>query len=435
MIKNKLVSETSQKVEVPLVGDLGGLNFKDMNSIYNYFLLLIISLALFSCTVDEFQPEPVGEKVPFLAEQLPALQEALQTSGHSLFLAAWNKSTLNDSLTAWEGTPLAILVPSDAAFEAEGYTADKIAGASAGHLDTLLLYLCLQVDLDTIANAQTTGNVKIRSKLTDPVIKEGSNSSDLTPFILPHYIGIEQGRLFVNGKNTGDFTIKRVQHASLLFTGHLFLRPTKDIWTFLQEDGRFTEFVKILTSADAIYATRMPDARMKPWLAVDSTSTSQMIRFISIFAPTDEAFAEAGYTSTALRVLNLKYQSKINTVAYSPYQFMTFLKSDSIISYHSWGMRYLPASAAKANPTVFFSNEMTNEYLGKYILQPIGWKPIEQPIMRVPFEFGEDEAGHVTVKLKNAKEGTDAATMTESDIMTLNGPVHVVDRLFVPEGF
>lgn len=98
-------------------------------------------------------------------------------------------------------------------------------------------------------------------------------------------------------------------------------------------------------------------------------------------------------------------------------------------------MRYFPASSVKPNPTVFSSNELTDDFLGDYILQPLGWKPIEQPIMYVPFNFSKDEQGRVTVRLKTAAEDAEPATIIESDIMTLNGPIHIVDRLFIPKDF
>lgn len=115
---------------------------------YNHLFILLLGALLFSCTTDEFQPDPIGEQVSFEPEQLPTLQEELESSGHSLFLAAWNRSTLSDSLSAWESVPLTILVPSDVAFENAGYTSEFINNARVSLLDSILLYHCLEVNLD-----------------------------------------------------------------------------------------------------------------------------------------------------------------------------------------------------------------------------------------------------------------------------------------------
>ena len=116
------------------------------------------------------------------------------------------------------------------------------------------------------------------------------------------------------------------------------------------------------------------------------------------------------------------------------YDFQPFLKSDSIISYHSlWGRRYFPTDT-RPNPIVFFSNDLKDEILSNYIINT-RYDSDSKPPIKCPFKFSKTSDGQVQIKLKDAKEGTEAATVVESDIMTLNGPIHIVDRLFIPKGF
>src|SRR5690606_36371660 len=119
----------------------------------------------------------------------------------------------------------------------------------------------------------------------------------------------------------------------------------------------------------------------------------------------------------------------------APYNYMTFHKTDSVLTYHhSWARRYYPTDGGSVNPTVFFSNDLTDEFLGDYILQLETSSPNSQPRITCLYTFTR-ENGIIKMRLKNAKEGTEAATVIEQDIMTLNGPLYIVDRLFIPPHF
>jgi len=139
-----------------------------------------------------------------------------------------------------------------------------------------------------------------------------------------------------------------------------------------------------------------------------------------------------------LRKLNDKNISNVGKYLYykdgAPYDYKVFLKSDSILSYHSWAARYYPTqNLSKPNATIFFSNELNNDRLANYVIYP--YLSISVPEYVCPFVFSQREDGKTQIKLKNARESDEAATIIESDIMTLNGPIHVVDRLFIPRNF
>ena len=400
-------------------------------------LLILQCMALFqSCTQNEYMIEPVGEKVPY-TEEKKSITDELSASGMTLFLSAFEKSNLSDSLKSWENTPLTIFVPSDDAFEKVGLNKEAISKMSAKQLDTLLLYHCMVTRFDTSAVKYTAGNIKITTKLNNPNLRTGWN----TPYSYLHYVAINNNNLWINGKLSGIYKVRKTEEADLIYINRFLAKPTQDMWTILEADGRFSLFLKIIKANDLAYSTKsFNDAKMQFTLAVNPTAEYYQanINLLSLFAPTDEAFIKAGYGDIEnLRKLNDKNISNVGKFLYykngAPYNFRAFLKSDSILTYHSWGVQYYPTDS-KSNATIFFSNELNNDHLANYIICPMVLDQ-SKPEYACPFVFSQREDGKTQIKLKNARESDEAATIIESDIMTLNGPIHVVDRLFIPQDF
>lgn len=257
--------------------------------------------------------------------------------------------------------------------------------------------------------------------------------------------------------------------------------------TFLREDGRFSFFLEIIKRNDEMYypSTVYPydqmydqsgeyiynslnydneNKLMRPKLS-DKTRIvkeeialrSPNIEMLSLFAPTDDAFKKAGFNNAEdLRILNdhmyyskyyidhteewgweyIEFQFPANYARDgAPYDYGAFLKSDSIISYHAWGEKYFPTSRGSIKPTLFFSNDLIQDFMKNYVISMAGYDPVKIPQIIQPFTFTRDSDDKIRVRLKNAEDGTEAATIIEPDIMTLNGPIHVVDRLFIPKGF
>src|SRR5690606_4461750 len=164
------------------------------------------------------------------------------------------------------------------------------------------------------------------------------------------------------------------------------------------------------------------------------------IGLTSVFAPTNEAFITAGYhTAEDFLQLNEPYWINRGQFLYfssgAPYNYRTFHKTDSVLTYHhGWAQRYYPTDGGRVNPTVFFSNDLSDSFLGNYDVKMEGYSPDSHPAISCPYTFTR-ENGIIKMRLKNAKEGTEAATVIEQDIMTLNGPLYIVDRLFIPHHF
>lgn len=420
-----------------------------MKQTLSILLLLVVAL---SCTQEEFMPPPYGEKVPYEEVPKERLDAVLAASKSSLFQLALDGSTIPALLDdEWENAPLTFLVPSDAAFEEAGFTEEKLKNMDAAELDTIIRYHMLSDQIDSSNVRSTYGNIRIKSKLENKSLKMGSYSADF--YVYPHYLAITDGKVLINGKVMGDYKISDAKEGNVIYIDGFLQKPKKTLWQTMKEDSRLSMFMEIVEANDASYATsswdpiyisQMEDAVMKTQLDIDTNQWDPSNIYIggltSVFAPTNEAFLSAGYNS-AEDFLQLNepywvYRGQFLTFAGgAPYNYRTFHKTDSVLTYHhGWAQRYYPTDGGNVNPTVFFSNDLSDGFLGNYDMKMEGYSPDSHPAISCPYTFSR-ENGVIKMRLKNAKEGTEAATVIEQDIMTLNGPLYIVDRLFIPNHF
>lgn len=417
--------------------------------------ILLLLIAVISCTQEEYMPDPYGEKVPYDAVNKKSLDALLTDSESSLFKLALDGSTLYPLLNnEWKSHSLTFLVPADAAFQEAGFTEEKLKTMDAADLDTLVLYHILSEKIDTANVKSTYGNIRIKTKLANENLKLGQYASEI--YTYSHYLSIKNNQIHINGKVAGDYQINQALEGDVIFLDSFLKKPEKTLWQAMKEDSRLSMFMEIVEANDASYSEfffydeepwatyNMDVAVMKTQLDINVDPWDPSSLFIgtltSVFAPTNEAFIKAGY-QTAEEFIQLNEPNWIYRGEFmrfsdgAPYNYQTFHKTDSVLTYHhGWAQRYYPSDGGRGNPTVFFSNDLTDEYLSDYILQLESTNPDNQPRITCPYTFST-ESGKIKMRLKNAKEGTEAATVIEQDILTLNGPLYIVDRLFIPNHF
>lgn len=419
--------------------------------------ILLLLVTVLSCKQEEYMPEPYGEKVPYEDENKKSLDALLTDSKSSLFKLALDGSTIYRLLgKEWKSLSLTFLVPSDAAFQEAGLTEEKLKNMDAADLDSIVLYHTLSEKIDTANVRATYGNIRLKSGLVHKSLKLGGRYSS-QPYTYSHYFSITGNHVLINGKAVGEYRIEASSEGDVIFINSFLKKPEKTVWQTMKEDSRLSMFMEIVEANDELYGQSfyydeepwgtypMEEAIMKSQLdmTVDEYDPSNVFigGLTSVFAPTNEAFIKAGYNSAddfiRLNDAHWKFRGQFLTFAGgAPYNYRTFHKTDSVLTYHhGWGQRYYPTDGGGGGfSTVFFSNDLTDEYLGDYILQLETSNPNSQPRMTCPYVFSH-ENGKITMRLKNAKEGAEAATVIEQDILTLNGPLYVVDRLFIPNHF
>jgi len=402
--------------------------------------LLIISLA--SCRKEEFQPEEEGAPIPTVSIKT-TLKEAIAASTNTLFKAAWNRSNMN-SIIAKQGdnVPFTILMPTDAAFLADGLTLDVINSTTPALLDSILLYHTLNQETTPQALSNRDDNAVIYTLLENPYLRSRPfEAYGPDKYFYRQYLKVQGNQLFINGNKSGTATVTLAKNGTLWPIDHVLHKPTKTILQVLQEDGRFSMYVDIMTQVDMMWDEATFGVAYRKYfrdgitLSDEPQSLSYYMNFTSVFAPTDEAFHQAGFNS----IDDLVALNNRNPLPYLDWDTFEVVGSgyatDTLLTMHRWGRLFKQADSfgeGGDNPDAFYANDLNNKLLSGYALSTSGYTG-SIPILYVPLDFGTDNTGKVTVKAIGSDKP--AANIIEADINTLMGPIHVVNRLMPPKDF
>lgn len=401
-------------------------------------LTFCLLLLLAACRKDEFMPEAEGQPVP--AEELTVtIKELLNRSSYTLFKAAWERSDMNAIIkTKGAKFPYTLLVPTDAAFIAEGLTLEVINTTTPALLDSILLYHTIDGNIIATELRKSEGRYTGKTLLENSNLKvkpaiSGSGPYDIYAYL--QYLKISDEELFINGKTAGKIAPQQAKDGLLLPIDRVLHKPTKTILQILREDGRFGMYLELNERSDALYTELSEYAFTHDFTADISLHpfANYNLTFTSIFAVPDEVFQQAGF-NTVDEIMALNDRNPLPYLDYNTFTMVGGLASDSLIAYHRWG-----TSFAETNPSSgggiktgnnFYTNDMTNALLSDYTLVN-GNNGIVRPYLN-PLNFSQ-EGGSTKVSVK----GSDypAATITEGNINSLMGPMHVVDRLILPKGF
>lgn len=418
-----------------------------MNTVKKLWLALVIMLIAVACRRAELMPAPEGAKVPYETVN-STLQEVLKRPEYTLFNKAWNKSNMNAVLAEWTKTAqFTLLVPDDAAMRKAGLDAAGIDGTAKEQLDSLLMYHTLIGRMDLAAMQTLVGNVQWSTLLLNPLFTEmvtthGSAVTKESIYRYQQYLGFTpEGQLLVNGMKAGK-PAPIITKDGILWQVDRVLKPArKNILQTLAADGRFTLYLEALRLADSVYESIpeiYPYSIAEFWFAKTRLNTTYasmdwgcdcvVLEFgklgnggrMSIFAPTDDAFRRAGLrTPDDLRVLNNRFKpyrdENYSMVGHGPL--------DSLLSLHTWGAQRGMVSGFM--PTVFYSNDFIPAIIGQYIP--------DDGTAFMPLRFSKDANGRVQLQVKGST--TEKATIIDADIESIQGPIHVVDRLLIRPGF
>nr|WP_121270999.1 fasciclin domain-containing protein [Pedobacter schmidteae] len=429
-------------------------------------ILLAVIIFFSACNKTEFLPDPEGEKVPFQSEATKTVDELLAASAAKLYYTAWQKSNIKNILSAKGAKVLfTVFAPDDAAMEAAGLNRSAINAMPVAELDSLMMFYTTVGAVTMEELKSRSDNFMLKSMLQRPGLyvkfyegnPTGSWTYDL--YYYRHYVAVKGDELLINGKSTGKINYSPAINGGLYVIGKTLQRPVKTILEVLKADGRFTMFVESQRLADELYIETMATA-MEPLYGYKPSPEEVMqaasgrlfyesgwginkpiyegyigpnITVSTLFAPTDEAFHKAGFQSVAdVLKLNERGNVRFDEDYYTP---RGGYPMDTVFSYHrNWGRINQSETAggdkANGNATVFYGNVLS-PVLNEYMVNLGGNPPIEYGY-KMPFMFSTSN-NRVQMQIK----GSDypAATVTETDINTLNGPIHVVDQLFIPKGF
>ncbi len=401
------------------------------------FNILAVTLLLVSaCRKEEFQQVPHGEPVPHTDTARHDLQTLLGMSQHKLFYAAWQKSHMNELMASKEASVrYTILAPDDAAMQAAGLDAAGIDAQTPEQLDSLLCYHVIDEKLDTLALHTQKGNVRKKSLLYHSSLMEdlnslGSNVTYPVPYNYRLFIGMTGGNLFVNGKNVGNAHPAYATNGVIWPVNSVFQRPVENVIDLLKRDTRFSMLAALLHQTDSIWLeVSMGYFERHYFMKLSPGQYDNLIRSEAFFAPTNEAFHNAGFnTVDDLMKLNARSMPFFDE---NTFQMVNGFVTDTLLNYHVWGRMWAPTGIWGNGPeseAVFYSNELNNNILSGFALN-VGDGSVKPYMM--PLDFAVTGDGKISLRPKGATH--EPAVITEADINTFQGPVHVVDHLLIPQ--
>jgi uncharacterized surface protein with fasciclin (FAS1) repeats len=410
----------------------------DIFRAFNLLVFCVLMLLTASCRKEEFMPVPEGEIVPS-GEATASLKEVLDASSYTFFKAAWARSTMDARIKALgERTKFTLLVPTDAAFLADGMTLEKIKTASPELLDELLMYHTIASSVNPRDLAERLDNTIEKSILPNPDLRvkpiSPFNSGGSDPYFYRQYLKVQQGHLYLNGKDAGDIQPTPAKNGILWPINRLMHKPTKTFLEALEADSRFEIYVDVMRRCSDLYFELTEYNLERPWtpgLVIEERgSFYPNMDFGSVLAPTNAAFQAAGFAD-ADAVMEFNKKRGLPYVDWDRGEVVGMFASDSLLTLHRWSDLIFPASAnypggGTRNSTCFYSNDFNNDLLGNYVLRDSG-REGTLPLMIMPLEFGKAANGAATIKAKGSKHTP--AVVVDGDINTLMGPIHAVDHL------
>lgn len=429
--------------------------------IYGGLLLLLVT----SCRKQEFTLPPEGTQVPYTDTVKITLKEALEKSSPKLFYQAWKRSTIEARLKLISNakSTYTIMVLSDAAMESAGFTSEKIQHMAVKDLDSLMMFYTLPgritlSDLENKADNYMAASLLPRPDLRVNVVQTiTERSNTVMPYYYQYRLQLKGGKTYVNGKAAGNGKFIAAKDGYIWLLEQPVVRPDKLIINMLREDGRFTMLLDILQYTDEQYQQILDDSgifggsrgsfiRRYNWDLVPvpswDTYSANLVRTTALL-PTDQVFRNAGFNNLEdLKKFNLKRGlPHITQDQYGNDVVTGDFATDSLLGYHlDMGIRISKSSiqAENSGPSDFdfYTNCMTNAVMSSYIVG-LGSRLDNSSVylfFPMPFNFSNDASGRVQLRLKAVPDGR-AVTITEADLPTLMGPVHIVDQFFLPKGF
>ncbi|HVI44039.1 MAG TPA: fasciclin domain-containing protein [Chitinophaga sp.] len=372
---------------------------------------------LFSCKQEDLQVTPIGEPVPYTGIS-KNMTQLLDSTNYSILKAIWKKANMDAVMRDKAITAYTLLAPTDAAFEAAGINMTSVNNMSVEDADTLLHYHLIANRISPASLKTAVGNIGQVSLLQADI----PDYSPWSKYVYRHFIGIHGGKLMIDGRT---FPLKALEatNGTIYELNEVLQRPKEDMLSYLQNDPRFSMFLEALRINDSVYYPFHDYAKGLP-----SLRNSDKTAPFTVFAPTNEAFAKAGFhTSEDLMALATRYPVGDPFYDDDYYYQYPVTSLDSLLLPHRSNIMVYGSGASF--PIVFLSNDLTdNPGVTGFIIRTAS--PGQAGTLIFNLEFTHDGDN---ISVRRLKSKAPFVPVVEKDKFFLNGVIHVVnDGLFVP---
>ncbi|PUZ21843.1 hypothetical protein DCC81_24975 [Chitinophaga parva] len=380
-----------------------------------YTLLLVISCCM-ACRQEDAQVTPVGKPIP--GAPAPATVKALLDSSNlTIYKAICQRVNLDSILAAQQVAAYTLLVPSDSAFNAAGYTKAGIAGMNINDLDSLVLYHAIANPVNSSNLQQSLGNIAQYSMLT---ASDFADYSPWSPYRYFLYLGIHQGKLMVNGHAHPLRALDGLD-GTIYILDEVLKKPAFDMIDYLGSHAEFSQFLEAYHISDSTNDDYI-GYNIQDFLPL-LTSSSQCAPF-TLIVPTNHAFAQAGLKTPddfrALAGRSPMDYPNYRDIGGKTYYAAVFNPLDSMLFSTHEDLSYFNRPSY---PLVYFSNDFSdNGSLANALLMPGDLYRPPPVYMRLRFQ---QTGGKLLVNQLSPVFAP--VPLTTTDIVCRNGVIHVID--------
>ncbi|SHF47230.1 fasciclin domain-containing protein [Pedobacter caeni] len=397
-----------------------------------FFSFLIAAIVLGSCAKKEFMPPAQGEEIPLTPVKTSTMAEILATPDYSVYKILWQKADMDQYLTTHKTATYTILLLDNNTLNQAGITAANAANLQDTLAKKIIRYHALRNAVDFNVVKQTSGSTNQNTFLTDLIYNRGD-------YLYPLTISYANSGFLIDGQTAelGE-QITLTNNNIAIPLKHLLTVPA-DMWGMVSKDPRFTIFLdylrwrdqrykEIFFEATGIHLTQANDYILKlknTEFDPDQPLSQLRVMRYTMLMPTNDAFKKLGFnTADDLIAFNKsRTEPKVDPESWS---FSGDFTVDSLLSYHLlWptGRGYkdgLEQKVLQFQP--IYSYMMTNQFFG--------------PLNNLPeFNFDFPQGNNSPPKIGIKGSAYPRANFIEKDIRTMNGPLHVLDAILVPENF
>ncbi|WP_162852526.1 fasciclin domain-containing protein [Dinghuibacter silviterrae] len=402
-----------------------------------WWLLPLVWLAV-SCSKNEEPPKTVGQAIPYTGapnRTLQALIDSIPTL--RIYDSIYHHSDLGhllDSLRGAQGAKYyTLFAPADEAFQKAGITLSQVGSYAPAVLDSIAFYLAATGSyttegLSTLQGYQPLNTLlqvtSIQSSYQGQPWNPGNGFSAQNPYIYTLYVGWTNGTLMQNGRPVGANQGIQATDGVLWETDTLVTKPTQEAYAVIAGDTSFSFFMAAGEISDSIYSNNYISVSRPVYTSGPDTVFLQLMAGLAprtFFVPTNNAFRKAGFQSVT-DIYNYILQS-YNVVSgnfYDQNYNVIVTNMDSILNYHQ-------------STGVFYTQDMLSDpSLNMYVESPTGAGQYNQHPVYLYLTFSNVN-GQVVLHRQDFPGGRAATVVAPYDMTTLNGVVHSVDNLLLPQ--
>lgn len=410
-----------------------------LSSFQRWLPAIAVSLLLISsCTKTEDPPRKVGEEIPYTAptKTLEQLLDSLPDC--TLYKAMYKRSGLKpyiDSINGINtGTPFTLFVPTDKALSAAGYTMDGINAAAPTILDSVVLYLSLSGNFRTDPHVPA-GTTTLTLMQPDPNLVRTTIPTVFTawqPYVYLLTPDFQNNALWLNGKKVSNTTAPLPAINGCLYRiDSLVQKPFYEMYQAVTMDTTLSYYLAALRINDSLYQEKGILGSAGYNIQYNDTAGLMLVPgdagqalFGVLLAPTNNAFRKAGFQS----VEDIRTYVNNSALASSSGNTQMLTNLDSILSYHQLLYGYfnsvVGAWVGQGSAYIYTRDMLNNPYMAQtwYKTSNISMNNV----------FFQDAGGRIAVHRIDAPAGRAAVITSNADFPTLNGVLHHVDDLLLP---